>query len=87
MGWAVLRFGRSQVAFAGAISFMFLVFFGFNKQAFCNYYFFVIGGMCCAVAASDAREIPARQEPRPPFEPERVRKPRLGGSLALPDAR
>ena len=55
MGWAVLRFGRTPVAFAGVISLMFLVFLGFNKQAFCNYYFLVMGGLCCAVAASDAQ--------------------------------
>jgi hypothetical protein len=27
------------------------VFFAFSKQAFCNYYFFVIGALCGAVAA------------------------------------
>ena len=58
MGWAMLRFPRTPFAFAGAISLMFLVFFAFNKQAFCNYYFFVIGGMCCAVAASEPKIFP-----------------------------
>src|SRR6185312_3695294 len=42
MGWGMLRFPRTPFAFAGAISLMFLVFFAFNKQAFCNYYFLVI---------------------------------------------
>ena len=61
MGWAVLRFGRTPVAFAGVISLMFLVFLGFNKQAFCNYYFLVIGGLCCAVAASEPKKFSARE--------------------------
>ena len=34
-----------------ASTFTSLGFFAFNKQAFCNYYFFVIGAMCCAIAA------------------------------------
>ena len=29
-----------------------LAFFAFNKQAFCNYYHFVIGALCCAVAVA-----------------------------------
>ncbi len=33
-----------------------LVFFAFNKQAFCNYYYFVIGALCTALAASSSVE-------------------------------
>lgn len=35
-----------------AIGFVLLVFFAFNKQAFCNYYFLVIGALVCAVATA-----------------------------------
>jgi hypothetical protein len=49
MAW---RGARTPAGFAAAVSFIFLSFFAFNKQAFINYYFFVIGAMCCAVAAS-----------------------------------
>ena len=33
---------------------MFFAFFAFNKQAFCNYYHFVIAALCCAIAAARA---------------------------------
>ena len=34
-----------------AIGLTFFSFFAFNKQAFCNYYFFVIGTLYVSVAA------------------------------------
>ncbi|HWE02992.1 MAG TPA: hypothetical protein VG326_11345 [Tepidisphaeraceae bacterium] len=37
--------------FAAALALTYMVFIALNKQAFCNYYFFVIGCLCCAVAA------------------------------------
>jgi hypothetical protein len=37
---------------SSGIAFVALVFFAFSKQAFCNYYFFVIGALCCAIATS-----------------------------------
>jgi hypothetical protein len=49
---AARRLPRTASGFATAIAFTFLVFFAFNKQAFCNYYHFVIGALCCAVAAA-----------------------------------
>jgi hypothetical protein len=55
MVWSILRLPRNPAAFAAATALMFLLFFAFNKQAFCNYYFLVIGGLCCAVAAADGR--------------------------------
>ena len=49
-----LRKARAtEQGFAAVTAFVFLVFFSFNKQAFCNYYFFVIGLLCCAVACTD----------------------------------
>jgi len=43
---------RSVAGFAGAVALSALVFFAFNKQAFVNYYFFVVGALCCALAAA-----------------------------------
>jgi hypothetical protein len=37
--------------FAASITFTTFAFFAFGSKAFCNYYFFVIGGLCCAIAA------------------------------------
>jgi hypothetical protein len=37
--------------FAASLTFTTFAFFAFGSKAFCNYYFFVIGGLCCAVAA------------------------------------
>jgi hypothetical protein len=48
----VWRLPRTAGGFATAVTFTFLVFFAFNKQAFCNYYHFVIAALCCATAAT-----------------------------------
>jgi hypothetical protein len=53
---AAWRGARTPSGFAAAVSLIFLSFFAFNKHAFINYYFFVIGAMCCAVALSDDPE-------------------------------
>ncbi len=42
---------RSPAGFAAALAFGLGLFFAFNKQAFCNYYFLVIGVLCSALAA------------------------------------
>ena len=42
-------YGERGPAAGGAI--VFLAFFSFAKQAFCNYYFMILGVICCAVAA------------------------------------
>lgn len=55
---------KSPSGTASALALVYYVFFALNKQAFANYYLFVIGAMCCAVAAArlgwqtprDARE-------------------------------
>ena len=43
---------RTAAGFAGSVGLVMLVFFAFSKQAFANYYFFVIGALCCAAAVS-----------------------------------
>jgi len=54
--WAARRAARTPAGFAVAVSFAYLIFFAFSKQAFCNYYFFIVGVMCCSVAASRYRD-------------------------------
>ena len=43
---------RTPSGTASAVALVYYVFFALNKQAFANYYLFVIGAMCCAVAAA-----------------------------------
>jgi hypothetical protein len=45
---------RTAAGFAGAAALVYCLFFAFAKQAFCNYYYLVIGLLCCAIAASTA---------------------------------
>lgn len=52
---------RTPAGFACAVALVFLAFFAFNKQAFCNYYHFVIGAACCAIAPASC-PTPSRQE-------------------------
>lgn len=52
IGLALWRMPRTPAGFALALSATFLIFFAFNKQSFCNYYFFIIGSLCVAIAAS-----------------------------------
>jgi hypothetical protein len=42
----------SPAGFAAALTLVQLAFFAFNKQAFCNYYYFVIATACWSVAAA-----------------------------------
>ena len=46
------RAPRGAAGFAAAVALTSLVLFAFSKQAFVNYYYFVIGALCCAVAAT-----------------------------------
>lgn len=59
---ALWRLPRTPSGFALATSALFLAFFALNKQAFANYYFFVIGALCVAVAAAAS----------PPTRPDRA---------------
>jgi hypothetical protein len=51
------RSPRTPAGFAGAVALILFVFFAFSKQAFCNYYFLVLGALCCALAAMQTRAI------------------------------
>lgn len=48
---AIYRCERSPSGFAAAVAIVCYTFFAFNKQAFCNYYYFVIGAALWSVAA------------------------------------
>jgi len=43
---------NTPAGFAASLAFSSFLAFAFGSKAFCNYYFFVAGAMCCAVAAS-----------------------------------
>ncbi len=47
----LLRTPNSAAGLAASLALSWLVMFAFGSKAFCNYYFFVIGVLCCAVAA------------------------------------
>ena len=49
---AFWRGARGPAGFAAAVGALYLVFFVLNKQAFCNYYFFALGALCCGIAAT-----------------------------------
>jgi hypothetical protein len=42
---------NTPAGFAASVSLTTFAFFAFGSKAFCNYYFFVIGALCCAIAA------------------------------------
>ncbi len=52
IGLALWRSVRSPAGFAAGVTLVHLAFFAFNKQAFCNYYYFVIATACWSIAAS-----------------------------------
>jgi hypothetical protein len=49
---ALWRCPRTPAGFAAAVAIICLIFFALNKQAFCNYYYFVIAAACWAVAGA-----------------------------------
>jgi hypothetical protein len=61
------RLPRTPASFSLAIAITYLAFYSLNKQAFCNYYFFVIAALGCAIAAQSAR--PARLSSPEPQTP------------------
>jgi hypothetical protein len=54
--FALWRLPRTPAGFAMALAITFFGFFAFNKQAFANYYFFVVGALYATVAACRAPE-------------------------------
>jgi hypothetical protein len=58
IGLALWRAPRTPAGFALSVGLTFMVFFAFSKQAFCNYYYFIVATLCAALAAWNA---PARR--------------------------
>ncbi|NTX40974.1 hypothetical protein HUA78_41755 [Myxococcus sp. CA033] len=52
LGLSLWRAPRSPSGFAAATALTYATFFAFNKQAFCNYYYFVVAALCLAVASA-----------------------------------
>jgi hypothetical protein len=48
----VRRAPRTSAGLAVSVAFLSFVFFAFNIVGFCNYYYFVIGALCCGIAAA-----------------------------------
>jgi MFS family permease len=59
---ALWRCPRDAGGFAAGLAVVYLPFIAFNKQAFANYYLFVIGALCCAVAAAPVPAIARKSE-------------------------
>jgi hypothetical protein len=57
------RAERSAAGFAAGFAVIYLSFFALSKQTFCNYYFLVIGALCCCVAAGRQSEWAADGRP------------------------
>ena len=53
---AAARGGSTPASFAASLAFTTLAAFAFGRKAFCNYYFFVIGTLCCAIAVAASSE-------------------------------
>jgi hypothetical protein len=53
---AMLVTPNTPAGFAVSLAFSSFMAFAFGSKAFCNYYFFVAGAMCCVIAASSSRE-------------------------------
>jgi hypothetical protein len=52
IAFALWRCPRTPAGFAAAVSFVYLIFFAFNKQAFANYYYFVVATACWSAASA-----------------------------------
>jgi hypothetical protein len=52
----LLRTPNTPAGLAASLALSWIVMFAFGSKAFCNYYFFVIGVLCSAVAAGPEKE-------------------------------
>jgi hypothetical protein len=65
---ALRRCPATPAGFSAGLTLSYFAFFAFNRQAFCNYYFFILGALCVAVAATPAPQAggrPASASPAP----------------------
>jgi hypothetical protein len=64
LAFGLRRAVHSPAGFAAAVTLVYLAFFAFNKQAFCNYYYFVIATACWSIAtARIASPLPVKAQP------------------------
>ena len=58
IGWAIAawRAPRTPAGLGAACALLYLLFIAFAKQAFCNYYFLVLGCICCALATLEPED-------------------------------
>jgi hypothetical protein len=61
---ALWKSSRSTAGWAMSACLVYLVFFALNKQAFCNYYFMVVGLACLAAASVSVSDSADREEAR-----------------------
>jgi uncharacterized membrane protein len=54
---------RGPAAFVTGSALVYAVFIALSKQSFCNYWWFVLGSACCAIAANAAEPADSRAEP------------------------
>ena len=59
LGLSLWRLPRTPFGFAAGIPVTFLLFFAFSKQAFCNYYYFVMGALALAAVFSHSNSTSA----------------------------
>lgn len=59
------RAPRTPSGYAAAVALVLFGFFAFNKQAFCNYYFMVLGALCVSVAAVEGGPRAREAAPEP----------------------
>ena len=60
---ALWRCPRTPAGFATGVALVFFAFFATGKQAFCNYYAFVLAALCCALAATPGFPRPKPRRP------------------------
>jgi len=53
---------RTPMGFSAGMAWCLGIFFAFSKQAFCNYYFLVIGAICCTLASLPTGHQALREE-------------------------
>ena len=66
IAFALRRCPRSPGGFAAAVTIVHVFFFAFNKQAFCNYYYFVIAAAAWTAVAAGTAETDELLEPSGP---------------------
>ncbi len=65
VGLVLWRAPRTAAGFAGGLGLVMMLFFAFNKQAFCNYYALVVGAFACAAACSREEVVTPPDGPAP----------------------